>query len=294
MAIRRPGHVAVLAAVLLATSACAQATPGTPRPDAAASDEILVKAGINEFQDHFKNLGDEHAKVYNFLNYGDTQLKTEHESFKYGDPPMTVLERHRAAAVDKSAVLHPADDPLDYVRLDEQHKDLAPTPWVSVPTLYQGGFETCFLLTAWLACHLDNAIAQTKLNAPHKPPEHARRTADGVEVTTGAQLGLMIDEGFIGIPPDRQGEVSAQMRDQIVPVTIKLDDEMAFTGFEIRGKVDDGKSEPLELQIGYEVLGESREDDFPDKPSPSEITAITDKEKADKFWDAFNSTPATG
>lgn len=294
MAIRRPGRAVLLATVVaLAATACARPAPGTPRANDEASDKILVAAGIKAFQDHFANLGDEHAKVYNFLNYGDTELKTEHESFKYGDPPMTVLERHRASAVDKSAVLHPPDDPLDYVRLDEEHANLAPTPWVSVPTLYQGGFETCFLLTAWLACHLDNAIAQTKLNAQNMP-ERARRTGDGVEVTTGAQLGLMIDEGFIGIPPDEEGEVSAQMRDQVVPVTIRLDEDMEFVEFEIRGKVDDGKSEPLELQIGYEVLGEAREDDFPDKPAPSDVTAITDPAKADKFWEDFNSRAPAG
>jgi hypothetical protein len=291
----RPGRGTTLAAaVLLAATACAQATPGTPAADDAASDKIMVKAGIKAFEDHFKDLGDEHAKVYNFLNYDDIELKTEHESYKYGDPPMTVLERHRASAQDNSAVLHLPDDSVDYIRLDAEHKDLAPTPWVSTPTLYAGGFETCFLLTAWLACHLDNAISQTTLDAPDRQPAQAQRTGDGTEVTTGALLGLMIDEGFIGIPADRQGEVSAQMRDQVVPVVIKLDHDMRFTGFEIRGKVDDGKSKPLELQIGYEVAGESDAADFPDKPSASELTAITDKAKADKFWDDFNSRAPQG
>lgn len=289
MAIGRPGRGAALAALLLAATACAQATPGTPEADDAASDKIMVKAGIKAFEDHFKNLGDEHAKVYNFLNYDDIELKTEHESYKYGDPPTTVLERHRGSAEDNSAVLHLPDDTVDYIRLDTEHKDLAPTPWVSTPTLYEGGFETCFLLTAWLACHLDNAISQTKLDAPDRQPAQAQRTGDGVEVTTGALLGLMIDEGFIGIPAERQGEVSAQMRDEVVPVTIKLDGEMKFTGFEIRGKVDDGKSKPLELQIGYDVVGGADSGDFPDKPAASELTAITDKAKADKFWNDFNS-----
>jgi hypothetical protein len=295
MAIRRPGRVASLAAVaLLAATGCTQATAGAARPNEKASDAILVKAGIKEFEDHFAKLGDEHAKVYNFLNYGDTQLTTNHESYKFGDPPITVLERQRQGDADSSAILHPADDPLDYVRLDKEHADLAPTPWVSVPSLYANGFETCFLLTAWLACHLDNAISQTKSDASDRQPATAKRTRDGVEVTTGALLGLMIDEGFIGIPDDKKSEVSAQMRDEVVPVTIKLDADMKFTGFEILGKIDDGKSEPLELQIGYEVLGEAHQEDFPDTPSADELTAITDPAKADKFWDDFNSNAPEG
>lgn len=290
MALGGPGRVAALATVvLLMAVGCARPTAGSATPDEVAADKITAEAGIRAFRHHFENLGDEHAKVYNFLNYGDVHLTTEHESHKYGDPPMTVLERRRDEESDSSAILHPPDDPLDYVRLDGQHADLAPTPWVSVPTIYQDGFETCFLLTAWLACHLDNAISQTKLDAPDRQPARAQRTEDGVEVTTGALLGLMIDEGFIGIPADQEAEISARMRDKVVPVTIKLDADMRLTGFEIRGKVDDGESEPLELQIGYEVLGVAEEGDFPAKPSPSELTAITDEVAADRFWEAFNS-----
>jgi hypothetical protein len=294
MAVRRPGRVVALAAVVLLTAtACAQATAGQAAPNQEAADKILVKDGIKAFQDHFSNLGDEHAKVYNFLNYDDIQLTTEHESHKYGDPPVTVLERRRDKESDASAILHKPDDTVDYVRLDERHAYLAPTPWVSVPTLYLDGFETCYLLTAWLACHLDNAIAQTKVEARDRQPARSQRTADGVEVTTGALLGLMLDEGIIGIPEERQAEISAQMRDQIVPVVIKLDSRMKFTGFEIRGKIDDGKSEPLELQVGYEVLGKSAPEDFPDTPASSDLTTITDETKADKFWEGFNSrTPA--
>ncbi|MGH3760653.1 hypothetical protein [Actinophytocola sp.] len=295
MALGGPGRVAALAAaVLLVATGCARPTAGSATADEVAADKITVEAGIRAFQHHFENLGDEHAKVYNFLNYGDIRLTTEHESYKYGDPPMTVLERRRDEESDPSAILHPQDDPLDYVRLDAQHADLAPTPWVSVPTIYQDGFQTCFLLTAWLACHLDNAIAQTKLDAPDRQPAQAQRTEDGVEVTTGALLGLMIDEGFIGIPPDQEAKISARMRDQVVPVVIKLDADMRFTGFEIRGKVADGESEPLELQIGYEVLGVAEEDDFPAKPSPSELTAITGEAAADRFWEAFNSREPAG
>jgi hypothetical protein len=290
MSVRRPGRVAALtAAVLIAASACAKATAGQAAPNPEAADAILVEDGLEAFQGHFENLGDEHAKVYNFLNYDDIRLTTEHESHKLGDPPMTVLERRRDKESDASAILHQPDAPVDYVRLDERHAYLAPTPWVSVPTLYQGGFENCYLLTAWLACHLDNAIRQTTTEARDRQPARAARTGDGVEVTTGALLGLMLDEGMIGIPEERQAEISAQMRDQIVPVTIKFDDRMKFTGFEIRGKVDDGKSKPLELQIGYEKLGESAPEDFPDTPAPSELTTITDEAAADKFWDGFNS-----
>ncbi|HEY0450507.1 hypothetical protein, partial [Actinophytocola sp.] len=83
--------------------------------------------------------------------------------------------------------------------------------------------------------------------------------------------------------------ITQAMRSAMVPVTIKLTADMEFTGFEIRGKVADGDAEPLELQVGYEVLGSSSAADFPPKPAAKEVTAITDQKAADKFWEDFNA-----
>lgn len=274
---------------MFAVAGCAQPTAGSAVPDQAAANRITVDTALKAFQEHFRGLGDEHARVYNYLNHGDTKITTEHESYKFGEPPITLLLRSYADGEEPSAILHPPDAPLDYVRLDERHANLAKTPWVSVPTLFQGGFQTCFLLTAWVACHLDNALAQTKLEAPERLPREVVRTEDGVEVTTGALLGLMLDEGFITVPEEQRDEITEPMRDAMVPVTIQLNENMRFTGFEIRGKVSDGDATPLELQIGYEVLGEALEEDFPEVPPANEVTAITDKAAAERFWSEFNS-----
>lgn len=281
---------AVLCAVSLA--GCAQPVAGGPVPDQAAAEQATadaVKRGLDAFRDHFVNLGDEHARVYNYLNYGDTEITTEHESYKVGDPPATLLKRRHERDGDWSETLHPADAPLDYIKLDENHAFLAPTPWVSVPSLFEDGWETCFLLTAWVACHLDTAIGQTDLTAPDEQRKQARATEDGFEVTTGALLGEMIDEGFISIPEDQKDSVPQAMRETVVPVVIRLDREMEFTGFEIRATVsDDESSTRLELQLGYEVLGEATEEDVPPAPDAAQVTAITDQAALDAFWEKFN------
>ncbi|OLF04931.1 hypothetical protein BLA60_38205 [Actinophytocola xinjiangensis] len=276
-------------ATLVVLAGCAQPTAGAPVPNQAAADLVIVDKALKAFQEHFGGLGDEHARVYNYLNHGDTKITTEHESYKLGQPPVTLLLRRQNEDGDQSAILHQPDAPVDLVRLDERHKNLAPTPWVSVPTLYQGGFQTCFLLTAWVACHLDNALAQTKLEAPDRLPREVVRTDDGYEVTTGALLGLMLDEGFITVPDDQRDEITDPMRESMVPVTFSLNEKMRFTGFDIRGKITDGDAVPLEIQIGYEVLGKATEDDFPEAPGPKDVTVITDKAKADEFWAGFNA-----
>jgi hypothetical protein len=285
-------RAAATALVCLAVAAgCAQPATGRPVADRAAAERATadaVERGIEAFQEHFSNLGDEHARVFNYLNYGDLKITTEHESFKVGDPPAVLLKRRFKTDGDWSETLSPPGTKVDYVKLDADHAFLAPTPWVSVPSFFADGFQTCFLLTAWVACHLDTAIAQTALEAPDGLPNSARATDDGFEVTTGALLGEMVDEGFISIPEDQRDGLTEEMLATVVPVVIRLDHDMDFTGFEIRDTVDDGDATPLELQLVYEVLGEAAAGDIPEPPAAAEVTAITDKAAVDAFREKFN------
>ncbi|MFC4853284.1 hypothetical protein [Actinophytocola glycyrrhizae] len=273
------------------TVGCAQPTTGRPvadRETAAKATADAVRRGIDAFQDHFTNFGDEHARVYNYLNFGDTKITTEHESFKVGDPPAIVTKRRYSADGDWSETFTPPGSPVDYIKLDEDHRFLAPTPYVSVPSLYANGFQTCILLTAWAACNVDTSIGQTALDAPEEQPSEARATEDGFEVTTGALLGVMLDEGIVSVPEEQRGDLTEPMLNTVVPVTIRLDDAMEFTGFEVRGAVTGGDAPKLEIQLEYEVLGEAEESDLPDVPDEAEITAITDKAALEQFWEKFN------
>ena len=287
--VTRPLVSAVLCVAV--TAGCAQPTAGRPVADRATAEQATadaVKRGIDAFQDHFTNFGDEHARVYNYLNFGDTKITTEHESFKVGEPPSVLSKRRYSSDGDWAETFTPPESTVDYIKLDEDHAFLAPTPYVSVPTFYPNGFETCLLLTAWAACNVDTSIGQTKLDAPDRQPSEARATEDGFEVTTGALLGVMLDEGIVSIPEEQRKDLTDPMRDTVVPVTIRLDQAMKFTGFEVRGTVTDGDAPKLEIQLEYEVLGEAQESDLPDVPDKSEITVITDKAALDQFWAKLN------
>lgn len=298
MAVTRSARLAgAVLCVVVVAAGCAQPTAGRPVADRTAAEQATadaVKRGLDAFQSHFVNLGSEHARVYNYLNYGDVKITTEHESYKVGNPPAVLLKRRFSEDGDWSDTVTPAGSKIDYVKLDKDHAFLAPTPWVSVPSLYADGFENCFLLTAWLACHLDQAIGQTKLDAPDEQPSEARTTKDGFEVTTGAVLKVMMDEGFISIPADKRDGLTDRQQNTVVPIVMKFDKDMEFTGFEIRDKVADGNATQLELQIEYEVLGRAGKDDIPDAPAAAQVTAITDKAAVDAFWDKFNDRTPTG
>lgn len=273
------------------TAGCAQPTTGRPVADRATAEQATadaVERGIDAFQNHFTAFGDEHARVYNYLNFGDTKITTEHESFKVGAPPAVLSKRRYSSDGDWAETFTPPESTVDYVKLDETHAFLAPTPYVSVPTFYANGFETCLLLTAWAACNVDTSIGQTKLDAPDRQPSEARATEDGFEVTTGALLGVMLDEGIVSIPEEQREDLTEPMLDTVVPVTIRLDKSMKFTGFVVRGKVTDGEAPKLEIQLEYEVLGEAEESDLPEVPPAAEITVITDKAALDQFWEKFN------
>ncbi|TDV47171.1 hypothetical protein [Actinophytocola oryzae] len=292
MTVTRSARLAGAALCVAVAAGCAQPTAGRPVADSASAEQATsdaVRRGLDAFQSHFVNLGDEHARVYNYLNFGDVKITTEHESYKVGDPPAVLLKRRFAKDGSWSETLTPPSSETDYVKLDDDHKFLAPTPWVSVPSLWAGtGFDNCFLLTAWVACHLDKAIGQTKLDAPDEQPNEARATEDGFEVTTGALLGVMLDEGFISIPEEKRDGVTDPMKKTVVPVVLKFDKDMGFTGFEIRDTVSDGDAPQLELQLEYEVIGKATKDDVPDAPDAGETTAITDKAAVDQFWEKFN------
>lgn len=293
MRVTRSGRRLTSAVICVAVAAgCAQPTAGTPVADRAAAEQATadaVKRGIEAFQEHFTELGDEHAKVYNYLNYGDIKITTEHESYKVGSTPSILLKRRYKSDGDWSETLTPEKSPVDYIKLDEVHAFLAKTPWVSVPSLYAGEFtNNCDLLTAWVACNVEETIGQTTLDAPDEQPSEARATEDGYEVTTGALLGLMVDEGFISIPEDKRDELTDPMLKTVVPIVLRFDHDMSFTSFEIRDTIADGDATPLELQIEYEVLGTAKKGDIPEPPAAAEITAITDKAALDAFWEKFN------
>jgi len=295
MTVTRParlaGSVVGAALCVAAVAGCAQPTAGQPVADRASAEQATadaVKRGIDAFQSHFVNLGNEHARVYNYLNYGDLKITTEHESYKVGSPPAIFYKRRFTEDGDWSETLTPPRSEVDYIKLDKAHAFLAPTPWVSVPSLYKDGFDNCFVLTAWVACHLDKAIGQTNLEAPDEQPSEARATENGFEVTTGAQLKTMLEEGFISIPEDKRDGFTEPQLATVVPVVLKFDEDMNFTGFEIRDSITDGDATPLELQLEYEVIGKATKDDIPDAPAAAQITAITDDAASDAFFEKFN------
>jgi hypothetical protein len=109
-------------------------------------------------------------------------------------------------------------------------------------------------------------------------------------VVTGATLDEMLAQLFLTLSEEEQADLTKPMLDHMVPVTIRFDENMTFTSFELSAKIADGDAPTLEIQLGYETLGESTEDDFPEVPEATEVTAITDPAAADLFWERFNTS----
>lgn len=291
MSVTRAARLAGAALCLVLAAGCAQPTAGRPTADRAAAEQAtadMVKRALDAFETYFNDLGDDHARVYNYLNYGDLKITTEHETWKVGDPPDVLFKRRFAEDGGWSETIYQAKSDVDYIKLDPDHAFMAPTPWVSVPALYKDGFENCYLLTAWVACHLDKAIGETKLNAPDQQPREARATEDGFEITTGATLKSMLDEGFISIPDDKRDGLTDRQLEKVVPVVLRFDKRLTLTSFEIRDTIADGDATPLELQLEYEALGKATEDDIPKQPDAAQVTPITDEAAVEAFFTKFN------
>lgn len=279
-----------LAVTLL--SGCARAVPGEARANQQAADAAMAAAyerGIAAFQAHFRRLGDETAAVYNYLVYGDTKRTNEFESAKLGDPPATLLTKRRDESDDPITWLHPAGAEVDYVRLDRGHAHLAPTPWVSLPTIYpkERRFDPHLLLTSWVAVKLDNAISETKLSVPDRQPHTVRPKPDGgFELHTGATLEAMIEEGIASVPDELKSKVTPEMKATVLPVRMDFGPDWEFRAFEVRATVPGDPQ--LQIQIGYEVTGTASKDDFPAAPQPAEVTPITDKAAVQTFQDELS------
>jgi hypothetical protein len=280
-----------LAAVLLA--GCGRSVAGSAQPNRAESDRATAAAyakGIEAFQAHFRRLGDEKAKVYNYFIFGDTRRTNEFESAKLGDPPATtwVKTREKSGGAndgDPVTFLHPADAEVDYLKLDRRHARLAPTPWVSVPTTSPKGvpFDPISLVTSWVAVKLDAALSQTKLDAPDRQERTVRSTRDGYELHSGITLKSAIDGNLASVPDELKGKVPTDMTSAVIPVRIDFGPNWEFRKFEVVGTVP-GDPE-LRIQVGYEVAGEASRNQFPPTPQPAEVTAITDSAAVDKFYD---------
>lgn len=295
MAARR---VSVIIAGVLLVAGCARAVSGSPVADQKAADQAKAAAyeqGIKAFQSHFAKLGDEKAKVYNYVTFGDQRRTNEFESAKVGNPPATVLSKRRDSSEEAVLIVHPAGAPIDYVKLDRRHANLAPTPWVSTPADIQPGdpFRPQLLLTSWFAAQLDSAIAQTKLNVPDQQPRTAvPKPGGGYELDTGATLGTMMDKGIATVAEELKSKVTPEMKATVLPVRMEFDADWNFTKLEVRASVP-SDSGALELQVGYEVAGQASKSDIPASPLPTQVTAITDPAALSTFWKDLGG-PGTG
>jgi hypothetical protein len=278
-----------LALVTVLLGGCGKAVTGTARPNQAEADKISAaryEDGIKAFRGYFDRVRDGNGKLYNYLRFGGKKRDREFDATILGNPPAILIKQHDGEPGYEYDQFHPAGSDLDYVRLGDKHAHLAPTRWVSFPTAYPKGtpVSACLTLVGFAGCHLKNAIAQTKLDAPDRQPRTARATGDGVEIDSGITLNTAMAENLIVPPEDIANQIGKDMKDTVLPVRIELGPDNEFRGFEIRATVSGG-SLTLEVQLGYEVTGKAEKSDFPDIPPANEITALTDKAAIDKLWD---------
>lgn len=289
MATGRNGPLTAIAAIALAIGTlggCAQAVSGTAQPNKAESDKAMAAAhdrGIKAFRGHFDSIKDEKGKLYNYLRFGSKSRDREFETAIQGNPPSLLFKQHDSDPNDSYDEFHPAGSDVNYLRLGDKHAHLAPTRWVSLPTTYPTKLGSCDSIVGFAACHLEKAIAQTKLDAPDRQPRQARAGDGIVEISSGITLGTAIDENLVIPPEDIAKSITPEMKAKILPVRIELGADGEFRKFEIRASVAEG-STTLEVQFGYEVTGKAEKKDLPSVPA-NEVTALTDKAVIDKFMD---------
>src|SRR5690606_14670067 len=157
----------------------------------------------------------------------------------------------------------------DYALLGPAFRHLAPTKWVAYPThMHADGFNVCFI-TGWQTlCNLQDAIERTHRRRPTNIVKKYTELDDGrIQLTTGATVEYILDSRVFGEQRELLNELSKELKEQFIKATIVLSPEGHLLEFSMNGVAKAGGDE-FEVDVGFEVTGESSPEDFPPPPSP--------------------------
>ncbi|MCE7005782.1 hypothetical protein LWC34_23560 [Kibdelosporangium philippinense] len=278
----------VLLAVLL-VAGCGQSVAGSPVPNSEAakkSAERLYNQGISAISGYFTNVNNFRGSLFFYAAVNDRKSGSDIDVAMRGAPgeQYSLMTKHRSKTPPgyDYDVYSPAGSALDYVRLGKAYTSIAPTPWVSLPTISDG--YVCAISGLQTLCKLVDALRAVDKAPPPGRITTASRLPDGrTEVRTEITLKAFIDNRVIGMPADVAGLIEPEMMSKLVPLKIMLSSDGALQGVEVKGAVQGTKSR-VELEVGYEARGTAVPADFPPQPQAGDVTALPDETARSDFW----------
>jgi hypothetical protein len=233
---------------------------------------------------------------YVHATYGDKDTGSQSVVAIRGNPASVFIQQTDADEGYTIDTLHVGGESVDYLLLGDGYAPLAPTPWVEVPTVYGypgeddlvSGLRTmCFVDGFQTVCEVREAIARTAESEQGDAMRRFVRTEDDGSVLseTEVTLAAVLEDGMIlNLPPEISDELSDEMLESFVPVSLWQDADGQLLKMELNGTVrgTDG-AEDLVIQVGFEITGKATRTDFPAAPAPADVTVVPDAE-VDAFY----------
>ena len=228
---------------------------------------------------------------YVHATYGDKDTASQSVVAIRGNPASIFIQQTDADAGFTIDTLHVGGESVDYLLLGEGYAPLAPTQWVQVPTVYGhpgeddlvAGLRTmCFVDGFMTVCDVHAAILATAASEQGASMRRFVRTEDDGSVLseTEVTLAAVLESGTIlNLPPEISDELSEEMLESFIPVSLWQDADGQLLKMELNGTVrgTDG-AEDLVIQAGFEITGKATRKNFPAAPDPADVTVIPDGE----------------
>lgn len=189
--------------------------------------------------------------------------------------------------------IHTANSPTTYYLFGEEYLPVSGTPWVALPEgdVPQGDpASVCIYPSVWYLCGIAMAWQASSETHAAELPVLVERSADGAtHLQTAVTLRAIVDAGIFSLGEGLNANLSDETFDTFLPLHVWFDADGLVTKAEINGSF--GEDPTLELQLGFEMMGEPADDDRPADPATLDqqfITTMSDSTQIEAFWEAIS------
>ena len=278
--------IGVLGTVLLA-AACGQARAGTALPNGdAAADYVGAKFEqvMTKLEDNIVSARDVSNAIDVYFKFDDQWISATTTSSRTGSPESRVSRHHSLKHPDEFLdTFFPADGTVEYTYLGPAYKDLAPTPWVSMPKPEAGLNLPCNWEGVLPACKMADA-AYESYKADKRAVRGAKSLGGGkTALTVNVPFSKFLDNRVEVLPQKLLDEVGPELKKSVIPTTITLNPDGSLVSFAMDAKLD-GDGHKLEIRYGFRFTGKATAQDLPKVPDAAEVTVLPDKAAVDDFY----------
>lgn len=185
--------------------------------------------------------------------------------------------------------VHLAGSPTTYLLFGDSYLPATGTPWVGLPEgdLGRSTAELCSLPSVRYLCGISEAWTASVQAQADAVPMRLQVNADGSRhVLSAVTLRELSRVGIFSISPGLAERIPAETFDALLPMHVWTDAAGLVTKAEVNGAI--GAEPRIEVQLGFELLGEADPEAMPADPEElprSYVTLLDDEDEVARLWD---------